>query len=315
MLTVSFSPPAGGLPELPNAPATRDLLVNATYRDNGSRRYKLTLRPRVPEAIIELSTHGARIRREPRPGRPPGARRGKVGSMSKASRIRAAWTLANAPVEWRAMITLTFPAATPDYKKHFNRWKRRMRWFLDRPGGWAWLMEFQQRGVLHFHVFLSSSLFLGGPWLLPRFIQRVRRHGEPTDLVRGPFEHRCVHSWLDGLPGSSPDAERFNWGGIIELFRTPDAAARYAGKEAGKRAQKELPEGEAGFGRWWWASPECKPPVTGLINCPDEGLPPWRLVFDQEQIRVPAAYLPGLPRTGQNQSPSDLEPLETQPET
>lgn len=52
----------------------------------------------------------------------------------------------------------------------------------------------------------------------------------------------------------------------MEVFRLPDAAARYIAKEAGKRCQKALPKGVNGGRRWWWLSPAGRPKSIGTAR-------------------------------------------------
>jgi hypothetical protein len=173
---------------------------------------------------------------------------------------------------------------------------------------WGWIMEFQGRGVVHFHVFIELPLLLRCRLLEPACLQRVSRHGRATDLVRGYLGDLARDSWLADLPGRNAKAEAFNAGGIVELLRTPDAAGRYIAKEAGKRAQKRLPEGVRACGRWWYLNPAFRPKASRTVEVPDVGLPPWRRVFDQDDIRSAALHQSSLPRFNNlpSASPTDF---------
>lgn len=256
-----------------------------------AKPYRLTLRPHETLVTINLHPFGAEIIRT-RPAPPNRSPRGCIGDMSAKSRLRAGYRFGNAPRPWGVMVTLTFPDQPAHPKEHFARWCRRMRDILSPDVQWGWLMEFQTRGVIHFHVFIERDALSRSGLLWPHCIRRVVRHGRATDLVGGRFEYLCVTRWLEELPGRSPDADAFNWGGIVELLRTPDAAGRYIAKEAGKRAQKRLPEGVEAAGRWWWLNPAFPPPVRASLRVPDVGLPPFRRVFDQDSIRLPGKPAP-----------------------
>lgn len=285
LIAVAPSPP-GGLTE-PTVSLSPGVLVNAPYPANVSnRRYVLRLHSSPPPVTIHLHPVGAEIIRKgpPKPGAP---RRGSISDMSLKSRLRAAYQFGNAPRAWGVMVTLTFPAQPEQPKDALVRWRRAMRDILRPDVQWGWIMEFQTRGVIHYHVFIERSSLLSDGLLWPHCIRRVMRHGRATDLVGGRLEYLCVTRWLACLPVITAEAEAFNWGGIVELMRTPEAAGRYIAKEAGKRHQKKLPEGVEAAGRWWWLNPRFNPPTLRTLQAPDVGLPPFRRVFDQESIALP----------------------------
>jgi hypothetical protein len=158
---------------------------------------------------------------------------------------------------------------------------RKFRLFFGANVQWGWVMEFQTRGAVHFHIFFERRLLKRFGW----HVERVVRRGKITDLVRGGLEELLVHMWIQSVGDSHPDFLAFQRGGIVELLRTPDAAARYVAKEAGKRAQKILPEWLEGAGRWWWLSPAGKPRPEKTITIkrwPYDR--PYRLIFDTERL-------------------------------
>lgn len=85
-------------------------------------------------------------------------------------------------------------------------------------------------------------------------------------LVGGRLERTVVRAWTRHAGDGSKEWDRFQAGGIWELLRTPDAAARYAAKEAGKRAQKALPPGWNTLGRWWGGYRLPKPKPGKRVN-------------------------------------------------
>ena len=147
---------------------------------------------------------------------------------------------------------------------------------------WGWVMEWQLRGVIHFHLFFER-----GPLALVGFhTEELVRRGQTVNIVRGAFDDWLVRSWIRCVSDSHPDFLAFQRGGICELLRSPDAAGRYIAKEAGKRAQKELPEGIEAAGRWWWLSPVGKPQPTGVLELarwPYEKA--YKYVFDVEDLK------------------------------
>lgn len=152
---------------------------------------------------------------------------------------------------------------------------------------WGWLMEFTKNEIVHFHIFLEAPALAAAGWIHPRWIERVSRRGKPTDIVRGPFDVAARSAWLESIPKRTAAAEAFNRGGIVELFRSPDAAARYVAKEAAKRHQKELPEGLDPQGRWWWLSEPGKPiQVADAFYVADRNLPQFKRCFDKRAIAL-----------------------------
>lgn len=193
----------------------------------------------------------------------PLAKRGAIHDLSTRSRLRCAWLLSNAPRAWGAMAVLTFRSQPGDPKRALKKFVRAFRRHYGDGIQWAWIMEWQARGVIHFHLFFER------PWLdsLGYETETVtRRRGKLTTIVRGDFDEWMQTTWAGATGERHADFRRFQAGGIIELLRTPDAAGRYVAKEAGKRTQKELPAGVECAGRWWWISPTGKPRPTGRIE-------------------------------------------------
>jgi len=215
--------------------------------------------------VIEVFKCGARVHFAPKHGRsvkpqPPRAPR-VIRDQSTPSRGRAAFAFGNAECDWLAMTTLTWHHAptSAGVKRALDKLRRAwvVRWGEAMDG---WVMEMQARGVPHFHVFhaLQGN---AGKIIAGMHTRLVRRKGKQTELVGGSFENWVVQTWL-ACTGEREDsaALAFQRGGIVELFRSPDAAGRYVAKESSKRAQKELPEEySAGLGRWWWLNKRWAP--------------------------------------------------------
>jgi len=198
--------------------------------------------------VLFATKHGRRIDQEPRTA--PRV----VKDQSNNSRSRAAFAFGNAECDWLAMTTLTWHnVPSPEHvKSTLEKFRRawRVRWLEPMDG---WIMEMQERGVPHFHLFHALQSRVGG--IIAGMPTRIfKRKGKKTEIVGGSFENWIVQTWLT-CTGESDDlrAIAFNRGGICEIFRTPDAAGRYISKESYKRGQKELPPHYAeGLGRWWW---------------------------------------------------------------
>jgi len=200
-----------------------------------------------------------------------------IGDQSSASRRRAAFAFGNAECDWLAMTLLTWEEApdADEVKCCIDRLRRawKVRWQEPMDG---WVMEMQERGVPHFHVMHAAQSNFGKICSqMPR--RTVRRRGKLTELVGGSVENWIVQTWMTVTGQSSAAAQSFNSGGIVEFFRTPDAAGRYLAKEAcaKKRTQKILPPQYAhGLGRWWWLHKRWHP-IPRSLHVGNMNLWPW----------------------------------------
>jgi hypothetical protein len=269
------------------APAHRkggSLLVNPPYLDKSRIGAEICDKP-----TVTLFKTGARVNwRFVSPkvkARLPDAKRGEIGDMSSKARLRAAFAFSNAPFDWEWMITLTRRHQPENPKADFDKFTRAMRARFNMACQWGWMMEYQGRGVVHHHIFLSAD-FVDRNFDRSRLEFRdVVRDGQNTTLVAGSFDSWVVDQWCAAVGDTSKAFRAFQAGGIVEVFRLPDAAARYIAKEANKRCQKKLPKGVKGGRKWWWLSPAGRAVSTGsarLNSWPFETL--VSRVFDKTQL-------------------------------
>ncbi len=190
--------------------------------------------------------------------------------QSTKSRLRSAWTIGNATCEWVAMTTLTYPVSrrpknydeTADHRKRF--FARVDKSFPNTQR--AWILEFTEAKAAHYHIFWSGSL---GKEILNGEFETVKRRGfdggeiQETKILRGELDKRIVGWWRNRAGDGSKEFEAFQNGGITELIRCPDGAARYAAKEAAKRTQKIAP---FLVSQWWGMSNSCRPKVEKQIT-------------------------------------------------
>lgn len=162
-------------------------------------------------------------------------RRGPIKAFSCASLKRLAFVFANAGVELRSLVTLTYHAASDQWndpernkriversKKDLNRFLTAMR---AQFGAYLWVQEFQKRGVVHYHLVCEKELF------------------EP--------EVRMV--WCRTI-GALDDAAARMYGAKVDIVRDQEKVRKYLAFYLGKGRQKSLPSGIDGAGRWWGAS-------------------------------------------------------------
>lgn len=135
--------------------------------------------------------------------------------------------------DYRIMFTLTYPEGEHwrDAKRHLVELSRRLRIYEQataRGHGevWSlfWFVEWQRRGVPHFHIFATHSV--PKEWLASQWFAIVGS-GDPKHL----------------LAGTRAEYLRSGRGGTVS----------YARKYASKQEQKILPPmlETSGFGRWW----------------------------------------------------------------
>jgi len=216
------------------------------------------------------------------------ARRGVVKDQSRISRHRCAFALGNSACSWLAMLVLTYhdlPASAADVKRHLTKfrkaWRSRFGEGID-----CWIMEMQERGAPHFHLFIAAESTVGGLLLAAaedgalEFADADTPRGQGRDrlLVRGATADWIARAWLDAS-GQADDADCRWWHldrGIIELMDDPDAAGAYAAKEASKREQKELPNHYAeGLGRWWYLARRWAGQPLAEVEIDIQGAWPW----------------------------------------
>jgi hypothetical protein len=167
--------------------------------------------------------------------RPPGGYRGKIKAFSFASLRRLRFVFANACSTFRSLLTLTYHAASDrwDDPERNGRIARRSKADLNRfltamrpqMGAYLWVQEFQQRGVVHYHLICERELF------------------EP--------EVRFV--WCRAINALDDAAARL-YAARVDAVRNESSVRKYLAHYLGKRRQKRLPPGVEGAGRWWGAS-------------------------------------------------------------
>lgn len=184
----------------------------------------------------------------------PIATRGSVTGFSERSARRMCKYLRESASRYRTLATLTYPGGDSWHraKDHLRALWERLRRAGDavsidtrdpegdQPFSAVWFLEFQRRGVPHFHFFCTHRI--DRRWL--------------------------ARAWFD-IVGSGR-AEHLAAGTRIESIRTGRRGCiGYARKYATKREQKELPPllENQGFGRWWGVT-GCRETVLAVGGVP-----------------------------------------------
>lgn len=169
------------------------------------------------------------------------------------------------------MVTLTFRKQPQNPKAIFDKWKRALRRDYDTACQWGWIMEYQRREVVHYHIFFGADFVSRNGIDRSGSVETILRRGVATSILRGSFDDWATSQWISATEDHSDAFRKFQEGGICEYFRSPDGAAKYVAKEASKRHQKALPEGVDGGSLWWWISKPGKPQIVGwgeLVSWP-----------------------------------------------
>lgn len=185
----------------------------------------------------------------------------QIRSMSTKSRIRACAAFGNAPHPWSHLVTLTYPTQPTHPRADFDKLTREMRKTHNMNFQWGWVMEYQEREVVHYHIFLGWDWIVGNGYEHRLRTKTYRRDGKPRTVDCGALNDFFENAWVKAVGNTSEAFLRCQAGGIVEPFKSPDAAARYVAKEAGKKHQKLLPMHIEGGNRWWWLSKEGQPRV------------------------------------------------------
>ncbi|ALC16661.1 hypothetical protein DSOUD_1889 [Desulfuromonas soudanensis] len=188
---------------------------------------------------LELFPVSLRVKRpgQGNPDQTPPDRSGSwIGSFSAGSRRRLRFRAVNAFPALVSQFGLTYhdqwPVDGRTSKAHLNAWLTAVRRII--PGvGYLWLLEFQKRNAPHYHVFLTvppdeeTRLKLAEAWC---------RITSPGDAKALRF-HQDQRNWITWDMGTGS----------------------YLCKYLDKEAQKAIPDGYHGFGRFWGNSRGLEP--------------------------------------------------------
>jgi hypothetical protein len=215
------------------------------------------------------------VRGQGTPPRDPPTR-GDVVEFSRKSRQRLAFVAANTDVQFKTMITLTYPKDFPSdgqkVKANFHAFLEWLSRDLGARPSYLWFLEFQKRGAPHFHLLIDWSLPL--IWREQRVtldghtVTRKRENPDARTAVKA-FRFRVSAAWYR-IVGSG-DPKHLAAGTRVERVRKKDGAARYAVKYALKMHQKRVPQGYHNVGRFWGYSRDVVPkPVQELRVTEDD---------------------------------------------
>lgn len=158
-------------------------------------------------------------------------RRGAIGGLSMASARRLVFIAANVGTPLTTILTLTYREnarrGESDEERNFRVARRSME-DLNRfltcvrleIGGYLWVQEFQERGVVHYHVLCERAI----------------------------TEQRVRVVWCRATDALDDEAA-LRHAVKVERVAIPVGARSYVGRYMGKQRQKSLPAGVTGDGK------------------------------------------------------------------
>jgi hypothetical protein len=193
---------------------------------------------------------------------PETAVRGIIKTLSTKSRRRMAIIAGNTPVNFRTMVTLTYPKKFPCdghlVKAHLQILLKR----LDRkiPGILHfWFLEFQRREAPHFHIFLDNEF--------PAPLGEMRRRGKAGEIktvqTNWPLQDWLAQTWFE-IVGSG-DPRHLRAGTAWEVLEKANGFRHYMAKECHKPHQKWVPKKYQNVGRFWGCSKGVAPEAGEFI--------------------------------------------------
>lgn len=211
----------------PNMGGAASLLVNRCISQHESKK-------RVLGGVkFEVYPRSVRV---VRPFQAPSGRRGglrsAVDGFSDSSRRRLRRVASEAGEQLKSQFCLTYHETRPDgaqVKAHINAW---LTWLRREVKGvkYLWVLEFQKRGVPHYHVFLSLEAQKSST-LHERMAYQWHKITGETSLQHLSF-HWNAKNWIS-----------WDMGG-----------GSYVCKYLEKENQKHVPDGFGWVGRFWGAS-------------------------------------------------------------
>lgn len=174
--------------------------------------------------------------------------------MTKKSRDKLAFTALATDIEFKSLITLTYPSVWPESgkicKEHLNTF---LVWLRNRYDvSYIWIVEFQTRGAPHYHIMTSvpepsegDRIALARQWrsVIARWIW-----GGGLQTALGTYTTKT----LDKLYSVHVHPEAW------EAIRKPNGASRYLISYALKPEQKGVPKEFSDIGRFWGTSRDVK---------------------------------------------------------
>lgn len=163
----------------------------------------------------------------------PKKKRGTIKSFSKETAKRIKFWMNNNDIEYKSMITLTYPIEMKEklngveVKYHLNRFTKRFKL-----NNYIWVMEFQKNGNPHFHILTDNE------------------YKEEENKKISQIWYEIVDSNLEKHLNAGTRNEK--------LYAGKEGASSYIRKYVSKKEQKRIPKNFKNVGKLWGKGGERK---------------------------------------------------------
>lgn len=176
-----------------------------------------------------------------------GGLRGVITGLSRGAARRLRLRLRNGEVQWKALLTLTYPALFPTdgrlVKKHVNTFAQYLR---RQEIKYYWALEFQKRGAPHVHMLVSKYVDIDA---VKERWHAIAGGGDPM--------HRTQGLQVDSI--AQTEADQVKVAGYLMAYIS-------------KASQKAVPEGFENVGRFWGGSRNIMAAVSRVwVRCSSYG--------------------------------------------
>lgn len=182
-----------------------------------------------------------------------GGKKDIVKEFSRRSRNQMIEKMQLCSVEWKSMITLTYPQEYPmsgrESKVHLNRLLQVLR--RRNKNTYFWFLEFQLRGAAHYHIFVDFHPTDDEIWTLRRAWTSDFSQAKYCPLTKD-FKPR--YDDITMVTSCYLEAQKSTEYGFWEPIRTSDGAKKYVYIYGAKEKQKRVPKSFRDVGRFWGTS-------------------------------------------------------------
>lgn len=186
------------------------------------------------------------------------SRRGVIKRFSRGSQRRLARILLNNAEKFKYFFTVTYRVNQRDCrisKVHIDRFLTRFRKACGSKVGYVWVLEFQKRGAVHFHVWFEKFLPHSFPeWERISVRKQIVNRFKDDEEELGRFKF-LTYLWLK-VSGQLEDEKAVKAATDLKVITSSNFTVGYAIKYAWKVEQKDPPaliDYETGevFSEWW----------------------------------------------------------------
>ncbi|KAB2922145.1 MAG: hypothetical protein F9K22_12400 [Bacteroidetes bacterium] len=219
-------------------------------------------------SVVEVNKRSVFIRVENRLLRNMTSRtvkRGEVSTFSNNSQRRLARLLLNNAERFKYFFTLTYRKNHRDCKvskKHINTFLTRFRKSNGSDVGYVWVLEFQKRGAVHFHIWFEEIKYdADGKWQLIHVRKQIQQRFKNDIEGLNKFKY-LTYLWLS-VTKQLDDEKAMKAATDLKSIYSNGFTLWYATKYLSKKEQKQYSGNvdeitgeiiDSWVGRYWGAS-------------------------------------------------------------